>query len=469
MRYRIFFLAMLALSCAGAVAMAQTQAGPDSTATKTPAPSPPASAPAPATQSPSPTTPSTSGEIIDRIVAVVEDEAIFESDVDQAVRQYFFQKGQSSVTPAERDEVFDDALQNLINDKLVIAQAGRLGIDVPFSDVEAQVKKAVDENTKQLGGEEAFSRQLQQEGLTLDELKKLYRTQIRNRMLVERVLQKDMQKEHKDPTPEELRKFYDENKQRLPLRPEVAHLKTIFIGFDTSTGSTADAKKKIDALRARIMGGEKFEDVAKAESDDPSGSLGGDLGFVKPEDLREPNFAKAASTLAIGQLSDPVLTVYGYHLIEVTDKRPESGEVRLRHILVRAEPTDKDVEEVFATANKVHADLVAGASFDSLAARYNTDPAADKTGDLGWLRVSELPEFFRDVLSNLKPGDISQVTRESTGFRIVQLLARDAERPYEFSEIQSELKQYYSQQSFGSSYEEYVKELRKKFSVEMRN
>ena len=460
---------MLALSCAGAVAMAQTQAGPDSTATKTPAPSPPVSAPAPATQSPSPTTPSTSGEIIDRIVAVVEDEAIFESDVDQAVRQYFFQKGQSSVTPAERDEVFDDALQNLINDKLVIAQAGRLGIDVPFSDVEAQVKKAVDENTKQLGGEEAFSRQLQQEGLTLDELKKLYRTQIRNRMLVERVLQKDMQKEHKDPTPEELRKFYDENKQRLPLRPEVAHLKTIFIGFDTSTGSTADAKKKIDALRARIMGGEKFEDVAKAESDDPSSSLGGDLGFVKPEDLREPNFAKAASTLAIGQLSDPVLTVYGYHLIEVTDKRPESGEVRLRHILVRAEPTDKDVEEVFGTANKVHADLVAGASFDSLAARYNTDPAADKTGDLGWLRVSELPEFFRDVLSNLKPGDISQVTRESTGFRIVELLARDAERPYEFSEIQTELKQYYSQQSFGSSYDEYVKELRKKFSVEMRN
>lgn len=451
------------------VARAQDPAKTDSTATTKPAPTPATPSPAPATPASPTTTPSVSGEIIDRIVAVVEDEAIFESDVDQAVRQYFFQKGQSSVTPAERDEVFDDALQNLINDKLVIAQAGRLGIDVPFSDVEAQVKKAVDENTKQLGGEEAFSRQLQQEGLTLDELKKLYRTQIRNRMLVERVLQKDMQKEHKDPTPEELRKFYDENKQRLPLRPEVAHLKTIFIGFDTSTGSTADAKKKIDALRARIMGGEKFEDVAKAESDDPSGSLGGDLGFVKPEDLREPNFAKAASTLAIGQLSDPVLTVYGYHLIEVTDKRPESGEVRLRHILVRAEPTDKDVEEVFATANKVHADLVAGASFDSLAARYNTDPAADKTGDLGWLRVSELPEFFRDVLSNLKPGDISQVTRESTGFRIVQLLARDAERPYEFSEIQSELKQYYSQQSFGSSYDEYVKDLRKKFSVEMRN
>lgn len=467
MKYGIFFVAMFVVSGAGVIAFAQGEVKADSTATTTPA-QPPVAAPTPSA-TPATTPSSASGEIIDRIVAVVEDEAIFESDVDQAVRQYFFQKGQSSVTPAERDEVFDDALQNLINDKLVIAQAGRLGIDVPFADVETQVKKAVDENTKQLGGEEAFNRQLQQEGLTLDELKKLYRTQIRNRMLVERVLQKDMQKEHKEPTSEELRKFYDDNKARLPLRPEVAHLKTIFIGFDTSTGSTAEAKKKIDGLRARIVGGEKFEDVAKAESDDPSSALGGDLGFVKPEDLREPNFARAASTLAIGQLSEPVLTVYGYHLIEVTDKREDTGEVRLRHILIRAEPTDKDVEEVFATANKVHADLVAGASFDSLAARYNTDPAADKHGDLGWLKVSELPEFFRDVLANLKPGDISQVTRESTGFRIVELMARDAERPYEFSEIQSELKQYYAQQSFGSSYDEYVKDLRKKFSVEMRN
>jgi peptidyl-prolyl cis-trans isomerase SurA len=460
---------MLGLCCASAIARAQDHARTDSTATTTPAQPPATSTEAPAMPPPSTTPPSVSGQIIDRILAVVEDEAIFESDVDQAVRQYFFQQGKTSVTPAERDEVFNQALENLINDKLVIAQAGRLGIDVPFADVEAQVKKAIDDNSKQLGGEEAFNQQLEAEGLTMDELKKLYRTQIRNRMLVERVLQKDMAKERKDPSTEDLRKFYDDNKDRFPLRPEVAHLKTIFIGFDTSSGSTGEAKKKIDALRARIVAGEKFEDVAKAESDDPSSAVGGDLGFVKPEDLREPNFAKAATTLPVGELSEPVLTVYGYHLIEVTEKRPETGEVHLRHILVRSEPTDKDVAEVFGTANKIHADLVAGVPFDSLAARYNTDPAADKHGDLGWLRVSELPEFFRDVLSNLKAGEISQVTRESTGFRIVELVERDPERPYEYSEIKDELKQYYQQQSFGASYDQYVKDLRKKFSVEMRN
>jgi peptidyl-prolyl cis-trans isomerase SurA len=436
-----------------AVARAQT----DSTRTVQPPVNP-----APADQG------GTQGQIIDRIVAVVDDEAIFESDVDQAVRQYFFQKGQTSVTPAERDQMFDEALENIINDKLVIAQAGHLGIDVPFEEVEAQVKKAIDDNMKTLGGEDAFNRQLATEGLTMEELKKLYRTQIRNRMLVERVLRKDLSQNRHAPTEEELRKFYADYKDRLPQRPEVAHLKTIFLGFDTSTGSTGEAKKKVEALRARIVAGEKFEDVAKAESDDPSSALGGDLGFVRPQDLREPAFAKAAGSLAIGQLSEPVLTVYGYHLIEVTDKHEETGEVRLRHILVRSEPTDKDIEEVFKTATQIHSDLMAGAGFDSLAARYNTDPAADRQGDLGWLRVSELPQFFQEVLTNLKPGDVSQVLRESTGFRIVKLVERDDPRPYEYAEIKDDLARFYENEQFGKSYETYVQELRKKFPVEKR-
>jgi len=407
-------------------------------------------------------------QIIDRVVAVVEDEAIFESDVDQAVRQYFFQKGQTSVTPAERDQVFRDAMENLINDKLVIAQAGRLGIDVPFEEVEAQVSKAIDENMKTLGGEEGFVRQLAAEGLTLDDLKKLYRTQIKNRMLVERVLQRDMARQRGEITEDDLRRYYDENQARLPRRPEVVHLKTIFLGFETSSGATAASREKIDALRARIVAGEDFAEVAKAESEDPSSALGGDLGFLRPQDLREAAFAQAAGSLEVGQLSEPVLTVYGYHLIQVTEKREASGEVRLRHILVRAQPSDEDMEEVFSSANQIYQDLQAGAGFDSLAARYNTDPAAGKDGDLGWLRVSELPDFFREVLVGMKPGDVSQVLRESTGFRIVKLVERDAERPYEFSEIQDDLRRLYEQEQFGKGYDDYVAGLRKKFAVDIR-
>jgi parvulin-like peptidyl-prolyl isomerase len=72
------------------------------------------------------------------------------------------------------------------------------------------------------------------------------------------------------------------------------------------------------------------------------------------------------------------------------------------------------------------------------------------------------------VLANLKPGDVSQVLRESTGFRIVKLVEREEARPYDFPEIKDDLKRYYEQERFGKTYETYVQELRKKFPVEVR-
>jgi peptidyl-prolyl cis-trans isomerase SurA len=407
-------------------------------------------------------------ELIDRVVALVDDEAIFQSDVETAVRQYMFQRGTTSIDPAERETLFREALQSLIDDRLVIAQAGRLGIDVPFSDVEAQVNKTLEENRKALGGDAEFERQLAAEGLTLEDLKKLYRTQIRNRMLVERVLQKDMQRARGEVTEEELRAFYERNRDKIPPRPEVVHLKTIFIGFETSSRAMSASHEKAAAIRLRLINGEDFVEIAKTESEDPSGALGGDLGWVRPQDLREPAFAKAVEAMDIGQISEPILTVYGYHIIELTDKRPQSGEVRIRHILVRSSPSEEDIQEVFASANTIYEEVKAGAEFDSLAARYNTDPAADKFGDLGWLRVSELPQFFRDVLTNMNPGDVSQVLRESSGFRIVKLMEREAERPYEFVEVVDDLTRLYDQDRFGNNYQAYIDELRKKFNIDIR-
>jgi peptidyl-prolyl cis-trans isomerase SurA len=408
-------------------------------------------------------------ELIDRVVALIDDEAIFQSDVETAVRQYMFQRGSTSIKPEERDALYKEALQTLIDDRLVIAQAARLGIDVPFSDVEAQVNKTLEENRKALGGDDAFERQLVAEGLTLEDLKKLYRTQLRNRMLVERVLQKDMKRQQGEVTEEELRDFYDRNKDKIPPRPEVVHLKTIFVGFESSSKAVAAARAKAEALRMRVINGEDFGELAKKESEDPSAALGGDLGWVRPQDLREPAFAKAVESMDIGQVSPPVLTVYGYHIIEVMDKRRESGEVHIRHILVRSAPSDEDIQEVFASANTIHDEIKAGASFDSLAARYNTDPAADKYGDLGWLRVSELPQFFRDVLADMKPGDVSPVLRESSGFRIVELIDREAERPYTYTEIIDDLTRLYEQDRFGNTYQAYIDELRKKFNVDIRS
>jgi peptidyl-prolyl cis-trans isomerase SurA len=407
-------------------------------------------------------------QLVDRVVAVVEDEAIFASDIDMLVKQFMLQQGLSSLTAEERSQLEQKVLEDLINDKLVIAQAGRLGVSIPFSEVEDQVNKAIDENRRMLGGEEAFRRQLEQEGFTIDSLKKLYREQVQNRMLVERVLQMEMTRGQGEIDEETLRGFYERKKAELPLRPEVVHLKTIFIGFETATDARREAKERIEQVYRRVLSGEAFADLAREYSDDPSGAKGGDLGFLKPEDLRDPAFAAAAAALDIGEVSEPILTSYGYHLIRITEKKPDTGEMRISHILARITPSDEDIKEVFETATRVRQDLVAGAPFDSLASRYNTDPTTDAFGDLGWLKVDDLPEFFRDVLAGMGPGDVSQVLRESAGFRLVKLVEREAERPYEYAEIAGELRQLYRQEYMSDRYDEYIASLRDKFSVDVK-
>jgi peptidyl-prolyl cis-trans isomerase SurA len=404
-------------------------------------------------------------ELIDKIVAVVEDEAIFESDVAMLIAQMMVQQGRSSLTDAERKEIYDRILQEMISEKLVIAQAARLDVEIPFSAVEERVTQAIDENRRALGGEEAFIRQLEREGFTLESLKQLYRNQIRNRMLVDEVVRMEVDRGEIDIADAELRQFYEEKKADLPQRPAVAHLKTIFIGFDSSDQVQADTRAKIDDIYRRAMAGESFPDLAKSYSEDPSAPMGGDLGFVEPEDLADQNLAAAVAGLGLGEISEPIKTAHGYHIVQVTEKNPDTGEVRIRHILVRISAGDEDVQELYSQATSIREQLQQGASFGDMARKYSTDPNANEGGDLGWLKIADLPEFFRDVLSGMQPGDISQVLRESSGFRIVKLVDRESPRPYEYEEVKAELRRMYEGEKLEDIYKEYVEELRGKFNV----
>ena len=407
--------------------------------------------------------------IVDRVLAVVEDDAVFQSDVDQGVKQILLQRGSSELAAPDRASLEKEVLDELIKTKLVIAKAGRLGISVPFSDVEKLVERAVEENRQALGGEQAFTRQLSAEGLTLETLKRLYREQIHNRMLVERVLAREIDRASVVASEEELRIAFEERKSSFPERPMVVHLATIFVGLESSERAAGAARTQADSLRQRILAGEDFTEIAKRYSEDPSAETGGRLGKVKLSDLSNRAFADAAGQLRVGEISEPVLTPFGYHIIEVTSADSVSGEVELRHILVRIKAEEPDIQKVYENAQDIHRRLVDGAPFDSMAVRYSTDEAsAASGGDLGWLRQADLPEFFRDVLREMKTGDISPVLREPSGFRIVKLLEREDARPYTFEEVRKELGDLLQQEKIEAMYEDYLERLKDEFFVEVR-
>jgi peptidyl-prolyl cis-trans isomerase SurA len=409
------------------------------------------------------------GELVDRVIAVVEDDAIFQSDVDQGARQVLFQKGAAGVGAAERSAIEKQVLDELIKNKLVIAKANRLGISVSFAEVEKAVDRAIEENKKVMGSEQAFNRQLEAEGLTLDSLKKLYREQIHNRMLVERVIAREIDRSTVDVSEDELKRAYEEKKSGLSERPAVVHLATIFVGLESSAPAREKAKALIDEIHRRVLAGEDFASLARELSEDPSAEAGGNLGMLKLSDLGNRAFADAASKLAVGEVSEPVLTPFGYHVINVTAADSTKGEVEIRHILIRVKAEDRDIEEVYQAAQDIHRRLSEGAPFDSTAVRYSTDAAsAGSGGDLGWLRESELPEFFRDVLRDMKPGEFSPVLREPSGFRIVKLLERDGARPYNFEEVREELARVLEQEKLETLYDDYLGKLRNEFYVEER-
>lgn len=406
---------------------------------------------------------------VDSIVAVVEDEAIFRSDVEQTMKQIMLQQGMSNLAAPERTALQNQVLADLINSKLIVAKAALLGIEAPFADVEKHVDRTIAENEQKLGGADAFMRALEAEGMTLPELKQFIREQVRTRMLVERVLSSEIDRGSMQISDEDVLALYQERKDTLPLRPAVVRLRTIYIAAESSETAQAQARARIDSLYQRIVAGGDFAELAREYSEDPSAKNGGALGTVKLSDLGDPKFAEAAEALAIGEVSQPVLTSHGFHLIRVTAADTTEHTVDVSHILIRVKPGEDDLEEVFRKANMIHGLLVAGAPFDSTAVRYSEDKATASTGgDLGWLRVADLPDFFRDVLDGMHEGDISPVLREPTGFRIVQLVASEGERPYVYSEIQDDLRKLAEQEKLAAAYDKYLEGLRSEFYVDVR-
>ena len=208
---------------------------------------------------------------------------------------------------------------------------------------------------------------------------------------------------------------------------------------------TLEAYNKILKIRARIVKGEDFNKVAKEKgvSDDPSAKdNGGDLGYFTAMQMVYP-FETAAYNTKVGDVSQPVRTRYGYHIIKVMDKRPAQGEVLVAHIMIKTPPnmSKEDSLNSFNKITEIYGKLKAGTlKFDELAQQYSDDKAsAKKGGELPWFGTNKMPAEFEKTAFTLKnKGDYSEIMRTKYGWHIIKLL--DKRGLASFDEMKSELK-----------------------------
>lgn len=349
-------------------------------------------------------------EVPDRIVAIVGNELILKSEIDERELMIHAQMPESKNDPQLRKKL----IETLVDQKILLTKAKIDSVKVDESAIDNMVSErfsSIRSGFSSLGDMEARF------GKPSSRIKQDIRDDIREQQLVDNLRRKHLR--DVAVSYDETLAFYRKEKDRLPTIPEEVSVSQIIKYPVVSVEAKADALKKIQEIQARLKAGADFASLAGTYSDDPgSKSLGGDLGFVQKGEL-VPSFETAAYALKPGQISGPVETRFGYHLIQLIAK--EGNSIHVRHILMMFDQRQRDLSKSVALLDGVRSDILAGkTTFAAMAEKYSDDPMSAKLGGLiksassgeTMLEITSLKPELQKIIDRLtKPGAISMPER----------------------------------------------------------
>jgi peptidyl-prolyl cis-trans isomerase SurA len=344
-------------------------------------------------------------QVLDRIVAVVENDFILQSELDAQVRFFILNNKLDQNTPGLKQQV----LQAMINEKLIIAKAIEDSVTVTDEEVQQQLDAVVQQRVQQVGSE---SRLEEVYGMPLSRIKREYRDEMRKNLLSQRLQQQRFGTTQVGRY--EVEEFFAAYKDSLPPVPEEVELAHIFMKPKPNEAAKAATRAKMQALLDSLTAGVPFADLARRHSQDPgSASLGGDLGLVRRGQFVK-EFESAAFSLAEGQTSGIVETELGFHIIHLLERRGDA--VHAQHILMRFERSDAGDSTTVQLLDSLRMRVTKGESFAELAKRYSEDNASNLIGgSLGTLNLEQLGKDWYPTVSQLKPGEVSPPARLSWG------------------------------------------------------
>ncbi len=403
---------------------------------------------------------------VDRIVATVEDHAIFQSEVDNEIRSYLMQTERTSLPPDEEKTLRKEALNSLIATALLTIQADRDNLRVEEKAIDEAVERWIEQKKTEIGGDDAFDRQLAAEGLTMDALRERYRPNAEAYLLMQKIKYQKMLPQVKV-TEAEVREYYKTHLSEFPQKEPSVSVAHILIVPKPSEAVLAKALEKITTIEGKLKAGEDFAAAAKEYSDCPSAKFGGNLGTLNLDELDNPPFAEAARKVAVGTVSGPVLTEFGYHIIKI--EKVEGDQVSLRHILVRAQAAPEDVEAAAKLAESVRTEIAGGADFAQAAAQYSGDyPTKDKGGVFGAVEIKNLPEQFKEAIKGVPAGGLAPVMKEERGFRVVKVLSWNEAGTYSYDEAKDQVWRLLAEQKIMEKMSVYVEELKKNYEIAIK-
>jgi peptidyl-prolyl cis-trans isomerase SurA len=367
--------------------------------------------------------------IIDKVIATVGGEIVLLSEVEEQVS--YAKSQQKEQLPPDFNCI---ALQNLLVQKLLVNQAKLDSVEVKDEEVENQLTARIERLLKYFNQDQVELEKYY--GQSIVDIKDNMRGEMRNQLLSERMRGNITEKA--TITPAEVQEFFRNiPKDSLPYFNSEVEIREIVYKPAISTGEKDKARQRVEELRARLEKGEKFEDLAKKYSDDPgSGAEGGDLGWQKRGTFVAA-FEAMVYRLEKNQLSPVVETEFGFHLIQLLERR--GNLVHARHILIKPEITTADLNMAKAKLDTVRQMILKDSISFSLAVKrysdknsqsYNNDGrvANPRSGNT-FFEVADLDTDIFFAIDGLTVGAITEPTQfrapdGSRYYRLIQLQSR---------------------------------------------
>ncbi|MFY0593281.1 peptidylprolyl isomerase [Roseivirga sp.] len=352
------------------------------------------------------------GEVVDKIIAKVDDKIILKSELESSYIQF--------LTSPQAQEFQGDArcalLQNFVESKVLLIMADLDSTFVEPARMDYEMQGRAQQIIQRFGSEEAIYKNY---GKTLDQILNELRPSIENQVRME--MQENSILQDVVVTPKEVRKFFQRFPvDSLPLYPVEYEVGVIVKEPDVSEGEKEKVRNKLIALRNKALNGESFEILATFNSEGPSGQNGGNLGFSARGSL-DPAYEAGALALKPGEISMPVESDFGFHLIQLVEKR--GNEFQTRHILMTPKPNAQDVEDADEFLKDLRDKILADSiTFEEAAKLYSDDKSTKTNGgfyidEFGSLRIPAQrldPELFFEI-DKLQEGDISMPQKIQVG------------------------------------------------------
>lgn len=360
------------------------------------------------------------GEPLNRIVAVVNDDVITENQLNDREALIRKQLAEQNTQLPARAVLRRQVLERLIVDKLQLQMAERSGIRVDNETLNASLQRMAAQNGMTLSD---FREVLEQDGYGYE----TFREQLRDEIAMKRIRQQ-MVENRVQVTQQEIDNLLTNAASNKDHDREyrLSHI-LVSVPEAATPQQLQAARKRAEEILARLRAGADFAETAVAESDGQQALNGGDLGWRRGGKL--PSFfSGVVSHLDKGQISELIRSPSGFHIVKITDIRGDERHIvqqtQARHILLRPDALHSE-SDVKRRLEQLRQRIENGEDFAKLARSHSQDTgSASRGGELGWVNPGDMVPEFEQAMDRLKPGEVSAPVQSRFGWHLIQVEAR---------------------------------------------